>query len=242
MPTAEDPCGLAGTNGVMVKQKVELLEAFTGFETQNEYHVLNEQGVQIASCKEDTSCLNRQCCGSNRSFELELKTNADVPLLHIERPHCSFSSYWLCFPLIPQVCCLNDLDVKDANQNVIGRVVQKWNWWKPKLEIEDAGGELLYEIEGPWCLCKFVCCPCAPCALKPMFKVFPAGVEHEDENVVASIGAEFSGFTKEVFTDADNFAVQFPPNAPPTHKALLLATVFLLDFMYYEKSPEDQGN
>lgn len=242
MPTQEDPFGLGPVQGVMVKQKVELLEAFTGFETENEYKVFNEQGQEIANCKEETGCCNRIICGSHRSFDLELKTTSGMSILKMERPHCSYSNYWLCFPVVPQICCLNELDVTDANGNLVGRIVQKWNWWKPKLEIEDASGSPIFEIEGPWCLCKYVCCPCTACALKPTFKIYGAGAEHEDENVVATIGAEFSGFVKEAFTDADNFAVKFPPNAPPHHKALLLATTFLLDYMYYEKSPSDNQN
>ena len=69
----------------MVKQKIELLEAVTGFETENEYKVYNEQGAEIANCKESTDCCNRICCGANRSFELELKTMAGQPILKMER-------------------------------------------------------------------------------------------------------------------------------------------------------------
>eukprot|EP00094_Tigriopus_californicus_P001629 TCALIF_01576-PA protein Name:"Similar to Plscr2 Phospholipid scramblase 2 (Mus musculus)" AED:0.54 eAED:0.54 QI:0/0/0/0.5/1/1/2/0/131 len=45
---------LAQLNQVLVKQKVEIFEAFTGFETSNKYKVLNAMGQPVFSAQEDT--------------------------------------------------------------------------------------------------------------------------------------------------------------------------------------------
>lgn len=42
------------------------------------------------------------------------------------------------------------------------------------------------------------------------------------------------GLAKELFTDADNFFVTFPPNSTSTQRALLLGALFLIDFLYFE--------
>ena len=53
---------------LIVKQKVELLEAFTGFETNNKYKIKNSMGQDVYKAEEDTDCCTRQCCGPSRPF------------------------------------------------------------------------------------------------------------------------------------------------------------------------------
>lgn len=50
------------------------------------------------------------------------------------------------------------------------------------------------------------------------------------------ITKKWSGFGKELFTDADNFGIEFPPQAPAALKAVLLGAVFLIDFVHFERS------
>ena len=67
---------------LLIKQKVEVLEVVTGFETANKYEVLNSMGqhvgelliendiftgkFQVYAAKEDSDCCTRMCCGPNR--------------------------------------------------------------------------------------------------------------------------------------------------------------------------------
>ena len=60
---------------LLVKQQIELLEAFTGFETANKYKVLNSMGQQVFFAAEKNDCCTRQCCGPLRSFEMALTGN-----------------------------------------------------------------------------------------------------------------------------------------------------------------------
>ena len=53
---------------MIVKQKVEFLEAFTGFETKNKYTVKNSMGQDVYKAKEDTDCCTRNICGPQRPF------------------------------------------------------------------------------------------------------------------------------------------------------------------------------
>lgn len=55
---------------LLIKQQVELLEAFTNFETNNKYMVVNTMGQQVFFAAEETDCLTRNCCGALRSFEM----------------------------------------------------------------------------------------------------------------------------------------------------------------------------
>ena len=51
---------------------------------------------------------------------------------------------------------------------------------------------------------------------------------------VGRISKKWGGAMKEVFTDADNFGVQFPAEWEPPLKALFLGAVFLIDFVHFE--------
>lgn len=51
----------------------------------------------------------------------------------------------------------------------------------------------------------------------------------------------WSGAAEELFTDADSFILQFPPDATVYDKMLLLGAVFLIDFMYFENNQNDDN-
>ena len=55
---------------LLIKQTVELFEAFTTFETKNKYKVLNTMGQQVFFAAEETDCCTRNCCGALRGFEM----------------------------------------------------------------------------------------------------------------------------------------------------------------------------
>ena len=88
---------------VLIKQKVEILEAFTGFETNNKYTVLNVMGQPVFQAKEQTNCCTRQCCGPIRPFDIGLTDNTGQEVIHLNRPLRCQSC---CCP-----CCLQKLEV-----------------------------------------------------------------------------------------------------------------------------------
>jgi hypothetical protein len=94
---------LAQLNQILIKQKVELLEAFTGWETSNKYTVLNVVGQPIFLAKEDSGCCTRQCCGPLRPFDMNIVDNLGNEVIHLTR-HLRCDSC-----LCP--CCLQKLEV-----------------------------------------------------------------------------------------------------------------------------------
>ncbi len=53
---------------------------------------------------------------------------------------------------------------------------------------------------------------------------------------MGKISKQWSGLAREAFTDSDNFGVSFPQDLDVRMKAVLLGAVFLIDFMFFEKS------
>ena len=198
---------LTTVDQLFIMQKVELVEAFTGFETKNKYRVFNSLGQQILFAKEDTDCCTRQCCGASRPFDLTITDIQGQEVIHLYRP---------------LRCCLEELEVSSPPGTVIGKVDQKWSFC-PKFVIKDQLGEPVLRIEGPWCTD-------SDCCGDVEFRV----VDVQTGEQVGLVTKQWSGMAKEVFTDADNFGISFPLDLDVKVKATLLGALFLIDYMYYE--------
>lgn len=83
---------------LLVHQKVELLEAFTGFETKNKFTIKNSLGQKVYFAVEDSDCCTRNCCGPMRPFDMKILDNFQNEVIHLSRPLACDSC---CFP-----CCL----------------------------------------------------------------------------------------------------------------------------------------
>lgn len=62
----------------------------------------------------------------------------------------------------------------------------------------------------------------------------------DEESVVGKISKQWSGFVREAFTDADNFGIQFPLDLDVKMKAVMLGACFLIDFMFFERTGNEE--
>ncbi|KAF4519480.1 hypothetical protein B566_EDAN010089 [Ephemera danica] len=228
MPTPQGiencPAGLeylSMIDQLLVHQQVEALEALTGVESENRYMVANTIGQQVYYAKEISGWCSRQCCGSNREFDMKIYDNFQREVIHLYRPfkcHCCF------FPC----CCLQTLEVSSPPGVVIGRIQEECGFFRNSFRIEDAEGNTVLRMTRPMCRCASCRCCCDI--------AFPVYKEGEDEKV-GQIKKQWSGAAKEALTDADNFSVSFPMDLEVRMKAVMLGACFLIDFMYFESSP-----
>ncbi len=221
-----DPPGLeclADVNHLFVKQKVELLEILTGFETNNEYQIFDNSGREIFYAKEDTDCCTRNMCGPNRPFDMTIKDRHGIEVIHLYRPLACGSC---CFP-----CCLQSIEIHSPPGSIIGRVEQEWTCLIPKFKIKDVAGNVVLRIEGP-------CCTMSCCGTDVQFQVLSVDGTVE----VGRISKKWSGIVHEMYTDADNFGIQFPADLDIKMKAVLIGACMLIDFMYFETRPDNGRN
>ncbi len=192
---------LANVNNLFVRQRKEMLEVFTGFETRNRYSVFDENGREIYFAAEvGTGALSRNILKSARPFTIQILDTDGQVVLQLKRPFRWF---------------FHELDVLGADGQRVGAVKRRWSLLRRIYGVYDAGGNELCELFGP--------------ILHPWtFRIRQRGVE------VGAIRKKWSGLLKEMYTDADNFGVQFPPEADVEFKAVLLGVVFLLDFCHFE--------
>ncbi|XP_053537935.1 phospholipid scramblase 1 isoform X3 [Ictalurus punctatus] len=120
---------------------------------------------------------------------------------------------------------LTQLEVQVPPGTAIGYVMQDWHPYLPKFTIRDERKRAVLRIVGPFCDCN--------CCSDVVFKV----TSLDEALVIGRISKQWAGLDTEMFTDADHFGVQFPMDLDVKIKAVVLAACFLIDFMFFEHSP-----
>ncbi|XP_007441706.1 phospholipid scramblase 3 [Python bivittatus] len=209
---------LTQVDQILIHQKVELVEAFIGFEGNNKYEVRNSLGQHIFHAEEQNDCCTRNCCGSLRRFSMRLDDPTGREVIRLVRP-LKCVSCW--FP-----CCLQEMEVQCPPGTTIGYVVQTWHPFTPRFSIQNVEKETVLRVLGP-------CFACS-CGGDVSFEV----KTRDESRGVGRISKQWSGLIKEIFTDTDNFGIQFPMDLDVKVKAVLLGACFLIDFMFFEKTGE----
>ena len=110
----------------------------------------------------------------------------------------------------------HEIAVHSADGALLGTIKREFSVVRRLYTVSDSNGAPKLQLFGP--------------ILHPWtFEIRKDGTSH------GKITKKWSGLTKEAFTDADNFGVEFPPTAPASLKAVLLGAVFLIDFVHFEK-------
>ncbi|OWK05761.1 hypothetical protein Celaphus_00013015 [Cervus elaphus hippelaphus] len=95
------------------------------------------------------------------------------------------------------------------------------NCWGPSrpftMRILDNLGREVITLERPL-RCSCCCCPCCLQEVKSL----------DDKYVVGKISKHWTGLVRELFTDADNFGIQFPLDLDVKMKAVMLGACFLI--------------
>lgn len=213
---------LAATDQLMIKQQVEMMEIMTGFETQNKYKIYNQFGQEIMFAGEISGCMERCCLGAGRPFEMPVTLLNGTQVFTLVRP-------FRCMPSLCCCCYLQEMHVLSGQHGaMIGRIQMEWSACGSSNVFPNKF--TCYGVDGaPFCTVESPCC-------EPWeFTTMVGGVG------VGKISKKFSGFAKEIFTDADNFGCQLPPNSTPEQRAVLLGMVFMLDFCYFEQPGNSSG-
>lgn len=120
---------------LVVSQKVESFEAFTGLETQNRYSVSTPDGVPLVYAYEKSSLLARMLIKKNRPLVIHAVDPDNKPVLTASR-----SFFFV----------LSHLHVQDGSGREIGSLRRQISIRGRRFTIEDAAGTVLAEIHGPF--------------------------------------------------------------------------------------------
>ena len=242
------------TESITIVQKVEKFETASFWmsggcckiETENCYIVKNTENDQVLMLAKEDSwwCLRNPClccdcfcwcchsnCNKRRSFTMKAVTPVEAsndpnlennspnhPVLVLRRP-CRSD----CFPL-----CLQTVDVYGKTGSFIGSVQQtmELKWYVlptcGRFDIKNADGEVAYIIRTP-CVVTTYCCTEATFVISDV-----------DGNEVGDIVKVHDDLAKEAFTDSDRFIINYPVGCTIKIKAVILAAMFLFDYLFYE--------
>ena len=138
---------LANHSELMIRQRVERLEAFTGFETANRYTVMTPQGEELLYAHEESGTLSRILLKGHRPLTLHIGDRSGNDQLVANR-----SFFWF----------FSHLHVKDPQGRHLGSLRRRFSFPSRKMTVEGPGGQPVAEIRGP--------------LFKPKtFMIYPAG-------------------------------------------------------------------
>jgi uncharacterized protein YxjI len=197
----------AGYQQLTVRQKKRWLEILTSWEVKNSYEVFDGQGSPVLRVREQGS-----------GFLSLLKRLILGPM----RPlHVLVTDILSGAPLLelrrPFRFIFHRIEVSVPGGAVLGVVHKRWSWFRRIYDIENERGQVLAELFGP--------------ILKPWtFEIRVNGQE------VGAVRKRWSGFGKEMFTDADNFGVDLSGIHDAKLKLLAFAAVVLIDVVHFERA------
>jgi hypothetical protein len=225
---------LSQCSGAIIRQQVEYLEAITGCETQNRYHVflLTPMGLKYAfKCNERSDSCSRCCCpASNRPLELiirhiisseQLNTDLAKIFIHVNKP-CVCGCCCFCRP---------HMDVRLADNNaLIGKVREPCTCCDLDTEIYDSAGNYKYLITGDCCQAGLCCCQKLSSV---KFNIL------QNNSYVGSMRKLSARNFGEFFTKADSYQIDFLAKATPEEKMLLIIAGLMIDYQNFEDDSND---
>lgn len=233
---AEAPCQLVmGDSGpdifgdqVTITQIFKAAEAaeLCGCEARNRYTVTG--APQPLYISEESDCFERICCGPGRSLTFNLHDGPTESAPIVYKFNKSFHI---------QICCCDSLrpkmDIIDAHRGVfLGRAFDPCKWCTIDNRLYDANNKHIYTTTGPLCQ-GGVICPCGD-SLFRIVENTPGHISGQPTAASGVITKVFNGLS-EICLQVNKFRIDFPKDASPGDKTLLVGSALLLDIQYFEK-------
>ncbi len=186
---------------LVVRQDVEMLQVFTGLETENRYRILDSNGDDVLFAYEESGFIGRQFLGGHRPLTLVIMDGAGNHMLTARRKFFWFFSH---------------LDLFDSDERMIGRMERKFKLIGRRFHLHDAHG-YAGSVEGP--------------LLRP--NTFWLRQNDVD---LAKVTKRWSGLSRETFSVADTFHVEFMDSTlSESMRWLTLGMAFAIDLDFFEE-------
>ncbi|MGE0870673.1 MAG: phospholipid scramblase-related protein [Kofleriaceae bacterium] len=192
-----------------VRQRKRWLEILLSWESKNTYLVYDQNEAPLFEVRELGNGLGNIL--KRMIFGPMRWFEAEVESLALQRPLLSLHR--------PFRFIFHRLDVRAADGTRLGAIEKRWTWFRRKYTVEGPNGEHVATLFGPF--------------FRPWtFKIQLPGSDVE----VGLLQKKWSGLGKEMFTDADNFAIDLSRIGDPQLRALLFAATVLIDIVHFERA------
>lgn len=182
------------------------LGEFLGFETRNKYQILNQAKQPVAYAAEQQKGLFGWIM---RQF-LGHWRSFDLLVYNSQRQPVIRAHH-------PFRIFFQRLEVFDLQMRPLGVIQQRWSFLSKRFDVFDVRGLPLMEVSSPiWKLWTF--------------EFMRRG------RVIAAIRKQWSGIFSEVFSDRDNFLVEFSdPSLTNDERKMILTAAIFVDLQYFEQ-------
>ncbi len=198
---------VADSKKLKVQQVWEGFEIVLNWETRNKYRIMNAAGDPIAFAAEQSSGL----AGTIMRQVLGHWRTFNIFVFNQQKQQIldlHFPFRWFFKALI----------VKTHHGQIIGRLEQRFSFIYKKFDVLDPHGKLIATIKSP------------------LWKMWTFDFQYGSRKL-GDVQKKWAGIFGELFTDKDNFEVNFAdPNLSPELKALMLATCLMVDIVYFENN------
>jgi hypothetical protein len=197
---------LANAEALLVRQRFEGWELFSGFDTRNKYEILDQNGRTVAYAAEQNKgflgFLGRNILGQFRRIEIFV-FDADRQLI--------------ARTILPFRLLFRRMDVVDAAGGNIGCLQRRFSLTSTYYSVHDARGARIMEMKRPWF----------------RFWKFTVSVQGRE---LALIEKKWSGALRELFTNEDFFKVTFSRELTGnSNRMLVLLGALIVDLVHFEQ-------
>jgi len=196
---------LANTSQVVVQQRKELVEMF-GFETRNKYEIYNDQKQLIGFCAEQ----QKGFLGILLRQLIGHWRTFEVHFFDEKRNLVMVAKH-------PFRFFFQEFHVFDPNGKPIGWADQRFGIFTKKFDVLNPQNEVVFKMRSG------------------LFKIWTFPLTNLQGQEIAVIKKRWGGILKELFLDADNFAVDFSSTSlSHEQRSLILALSVFTDLQYFE--------
>jgi len=242
---------LVQLEGVLIKQKFDLLEALSGCERPNIYYVYARhksdkdkkgKGGKLFRYKEKSSFYERCMTGSCKPFHMKVRNEQkgaeDADCMRCEKEcRCTY----MCCNRGDMKCYYTELAENGVGaEHYMGKCYDPWDCMNFSFKIFTHGEQCEYLIQASCCQCYFwMRCPCEKCQLV-VFQI------HEGDSKSGELVGELRRTGKDCMkravmgNDADEFSVDFPAKADWKQRAMLMNMTVFIDYTMFEDTSEQQ--
>jgi len=237
---------LANIKQLVVKQHLSTVEAVTGWDKTNKYHIWNGQtGKQVLKAREDSiSCCIRNYCGQLREFSMPFLDDKDREIFRLEKTRsCANVGLYGCCASCCAKCC-GGCGFSDSLTNLIVKIGESSEFYviqgqtgigccqDPLFSVIDMKtNELIYTVTyGSCCTAAWRCDDVTYEINTPKGDAIGTMTKHWG----GGSGGAFA-CCSEMF-NASTHVLDFPKDATPRQKAALVGATLLIDFAYYQYS------
>ena len=153
-----------------------------------------------------------------------------------------YSSYFALLerPFKCTCLCLERPEMTARNLNTtFGKVVEPFSCFNPTFHIKDAMGNIKWKISANGCQCGILCRKGLGKCSEAIFPIYSADKVDLDPKHSDGYIKKLNGGIQELVSDADSFELVFPLNSTPEEKLLLISTVLMIDYRYFEDNGSD---